>query len=134
MRTLSFIVDGKPEHWRRARYNPHQQRFFMDKRTKAGRDRLAAASKTAVHDQAWPMIEGRYVHAFILFYFPKPKVRSKHLGEIERLEMPDLDNLIKLVLDAMNGIAYVDDKLVTRVEAAKFEDDDDPRTEITLRS
>lgn len=32
---------------------------------------------------------------------------------------PDLDNIVKLVKDALNGVAYVDDKLVTDLAASK---------------
>lgn len=34
----------------------------------------------------------------------------------------DLDNLIKGVLDALNGIVYADDALVTKIQAEKTQD------------
>lgn len=33
---------------------------------------------------------------------------------------PDLDNLIKLVLDGLNGVAYEDDRQIARISAAKI--------------
>lgn len=35
---------------------------------------------------------------------------------------PDVDNLVKFVLDAMNGVAYTDDKQVARISACKVLD------------
>lgn len=46
----------------------------------------------------------------------------------------DLDNLVKLVLDALNGEAFRDDSQVVEINARKiFSDKDNARTEVTLR-
>lgn len=45
----------------------------------------------------------------------------------------DLDNLAKTVLDALNGVAYADDSQVIQLEAYKFVDAANPRTEVTVR-
>lgn len=58
----------------------------------------------------------------------------------EKMEMgycithKDLDNTIKIVLDALNSICYVDDKQVVVVNACKFWTMDTPRVEIILES
>ena len=44
----------------------------------------------------------------------------------------DLDNLSKLVLDALNGIAYRDDAQIEHLDARKDYDPENPRTEITI--
>ena len=36
---------------------------------------------------------------------------------------PDLDNLVKLVTDALNGIAYVDDERIKTLQAVQYEPD-----------
>jgi len=41
-------------------------------------------------------------------------------GEIVPLKRPDIDNLIKAVLDALNGVAWVDDKQITKICAEKI--------------
>lgn len=41
-------------------------------------------------------------------------------GEIYPIRKPDLDNIIKIVLDALNGSAYTDDKQVVRLDARKL--------------
>lgn len=62
------------------------------------------------------------------FYLRKPK---KPLHE-EPLKRPDMDNLIKTVLDGLNGIAYEDDKQIIKISAEKHWADDEPRTEILV--
>lgn len=44
----------------------------------------------------------------------------------------DIDNLIKPVLDALNGIAYLDDRLVIALHAFKKFDKENPRFEIEI--
>ena len=44
----------------------------------------------------------------------------------------DLDNLIKAVLDGLNGIAWADDAQVRHLAAELRTDKDDPRVEVTI--
>jgi len=44
----------------------------------------------------------------------------------------DLDNLVKLVKDALNGIAWRDDRQVVQLHASRFDRQDRPRTEIAV--
>ena len=41
-------------------------------------------------------------------------------GEIYPIRKPDLDNIIKIVLDALNGAAYADDTQVVQIDARKL--------------
>jgi Holliday junction resolvase RusA-like endonuclease len=68
--------------------------------------------------------------------FPIPKSTSKK----QRLEIgchpaylkkPDVDNLIKIILDALNGIAYRDDKQVYSVTCKKYYSET-PRTTVEM--
>jgi Holliday junction resolvase RusA-like endonuclease len=62
----------------------------------------------------------------IRFGMPIPKSYSKakrlaiQNGELHHTKTPDLDNLLKLVLDGLNGVAYIDDKQIIELSAAKF--------------
>ena len=40
-------------------------------------------------------------------------------GEEKPTKKPDIDNLVKLVLDALNGVFFADDKQVVELEAVK---------------
>lgn len=44
----------------------------------------------------------------------------------------DLDNTLKVLLDALRGIAYVDDSQVVRIEASRFDDPANPRVEVEV--
>lgn len=65
------------------------------------------------------------IEADITGMFPIPKSESKKKrglmldGEIHHTKKIDCDNLAKTVLDALNGIAYDDDKQVFRLNVEK---------------
>ena len=44
---------------------------------------------------------------------------SKISGEIKPIKKPDCDNIAKAILDALNGVAYDDDKQVVRLHVEK---------------
>jgi Holliday junction resolvase RusA-like endonuclease len=57
-----------------------------------------------------------------LFLFPRPSSRSfvrKTMGPEWHLQAPDLDNLVKGLLDALKGIAFRDDRQVVAIETQK---------------
>lgn len=51
--------------------------------------------------------------------WPKAK-REAAKANIIRPGKPDIDNVIKSIGDAMNGVVYTDDNLIYRVEATKM--------------
>jgi len=64
------------------------------------------------------------------FYLLRPKSRPKK--EIYPDRKPDLDNLVKSVKDALEGVIYTNDsRIVDEVVRKRY--DDPPRVEITIR-
>ena len=69
--------------------------------------------------------------------YPIPKSKSKkakaamRAGQIKPTKKPDCDNIIKIICDALNGVAYRDDAQVILTQAAK-EYSDEPRTDVRL--
>lgn len=65
------------------------------------------------------------LRAIIRAFFPIPKSTSKKKREqmrdlrILHTKRPDVDNVIKAVLDALNGVAYYDDSQVAEVVISK---------------
>lgn len=59
---------------------------------------------------------------------------AEHGCSVVRPGKPDLDNVIKSVLDGMNGIVFRDDVQVVRLTAEKFwcEGDEAPRVEVRV--
>lgn len=50
----------------------------------------------------------------------KKKKAAKLAGTIRPTKKPDIDNCIKIIADALNGLAYVDDTQIVAVVAEKF--------------
>jgi len=70
------------------------------------------------------MLEGPLaLHVDAVFQIPEswPKWRTvaAEQGEVVHTTKPDLDNLIKIVGDGLNGIAYRDDSQICDVSASK---------------
>lgn len=68
---------------------------------------------------------GNSVTLRIVARFLPPKSTSKKKqqqmleGDILPLKKPDMDNIVKVVADALNGVAYHDDTQIVLVEAKK---------------
>ncbi|MBR3003248.1 MAG: RusA family crossover junction endodeoxyribonuclease, partial [Clostridia bacterium] len=62
----------------------------------------------------------------IIAYYEVPKSASKKKkqqmlnDEIFPTVKPDTDNIAKSILDSLNGIAYLDDKQVVKLEVEKY--------------
>ena len=50
----------------------------------------------------------------------KKKKAAKLAGAIRPTKKPDIDNCIKIIADALNGLAYVDDTQIVGVTAEKY--------------
>lgn len=80
-------------------------------------------------------IEG-YIFADIVAYYQVPKGASKVKqakmmdGTIRPTTKPDIDNICKIIFDALNGIAYDDDSQIVLLTAEKKYGE--PRVEVTL--
>lgn len=66
------------------------------------------------------------VHIKMYFYMPTA-VKNKDRPTAPSVSRPDIDNLIKAILDGLNGVAYADDSQVFRLEAVKLTSNN-PRT------
>lgn len=122
---IRFIVEGKPQGKARAR-------TFYDQR--AGKMRSITPEQTKSYEDlirwSYKHAGGKYmgerlVRVTIKAVYPIPKSFSKKKyemamrGDIMPTTKPDCDNIIKVVLDALNGVAYYDDKQVIQVCCAK---------------
>lgn len=81
-------------------------------------------------------LEGRLQLA-MLAYFQIPKSAPKKLQklmdeQIERpIKKPDIDNILKIVTDALNKLAYDDDSQIVSVRVEKFYSYE-PRVEVAI--
>lgn len=69
--------------------------------------------------------KGEPIRMHIDAYYGPPKsiskIKAKKMisGELKPIKKPDLDNVIKIIADALNGIAYEDDTQLVEVHAVK---------------
>jgi len=75
------------------------------------------AFRTAWIDAQGDVFQGPVEFSKIVFLFSRPESHSKkrRLEREPKTTKPDLDNLIKLIFDALNGIAYNDDNQICRI-------------------
>ena len=74
----------------------------------------------------------------IIAYYSIPKSDSKRKreakldGTLRPTKKPDLDNLVKIIADSLNELAYYDDAQIVDVQCRKFYSDR-PRVEVRIR-
>jgi len=76
-----------------------------------------------------------HVQATIDAFFKLPKSQMKNASTLVGKpcdKRPDIDNVFKLCLDALNGICYEDDKQVVEISGHKFWDTE-PHIDIVLK-
>lgn len=90
---------------------------FTPKHTRDWEAQIKAAAKAAVEalhqafGETWPLVDADYSVDVVI-------ARARLVG--------DLDNYVKAVTDAINGVAYPDDKLVCRLSASMVLDRQNP--------
>ena len=74
----------------------------------------------------------------VLIYYEIPKATSKVKkfkmlsGEIRPTKKPDIDNVIKIIADSLNKLAYDDDKQIVECHCQKFYSEN-PRVELEIK-
>lgn len=133
---IRFTVPGTPKGWQRTGYNQKTGAKYTQEQTRTQEALVAWAYKKSCGAYRFP--SGTYVDMRVIAYLPIPKSKSKTVqqkmrsGEIRPTVKPDFDNIGKLIADALNGVAYDDDKCIVDAQVRKFYSDD-PRTEVILQ-
>lgn len=125
MRTLSITIPGEPCPKGRPRFSRRSGRAFTPAKTQAAEQSLAgrALSELRAMGHAAPL-EGPLELA-ALFVLPVPpswprwKQDAARLGTWLPTGRPDADNYAKLLLDALNGVLFLDDGQVVRLDVSK---------------
>ena len=125
-----LIIPGKPYPLKRAR----RMKFggmFDPKENVEAKKLVAQIARLAIRNP----IEGP-VSLSAVFEFERPK---SHYGKtlkasapVYHTQRPDVDNLIKTVLDGLNGIAWKDDAQVVSVSGEKVWSGSAPMTRVTI--
>lgn len=124
---ITFDVPGKPQGKARARtfYSPAAGNSVSKTPENTVlyenfiKDRYLQAAQGAYLEKGTP-VTLRVAARFL----PPKSVSKKRKGDMlegreQPLKKPDMDNIVKVVADALNGVAYHDDTQIAYVEARK---------------
>jgi Holliday junction resolvase RusA-like endonuclease len=127
---ISFTIEGEPTGKGRPRHGKYKT--YTPAKTKAVENNIAYFYKVNI---------GHYFEGYVklkldLYYSiaksdSKKKKLMKLNNELRPNKKPDIDNVVKLVADALNEVAYKDDTQIIELECRKFYRDI-PRIEITI--
>lgn len=136
MSSVSFTVPGPPKGKARARTVHTGGRTFSY--TPEGTVLYENLVKTCFcQTRAQPFNADEKLRANIIAYYPiaesssKKKRQQMLAGLIRPTKKPDLDNVIKSILDALNKVAYHDDTQIVSLSVEKFYSDS-PRVEVSI--
>lgn len=119
---VTFTVPGGPQGKARPRFVRKTGRTYTPDKTVAYEELVRQR-----YTQAAGMFpEGAQISAGIVAIFPIQKSASKKKatemrhGTIRPTKKPDTDNIAKIILDSLNGIAFKDDSQVVSLSVQKW--------------
>ena len=121
----SFKIPGRVQAKQRPRFNVKNGRTYTPQQTVKYESYVKGCYIDYMSQFGWLPLQGA-INAEIEVFIQVPKSDSKKLkqaklsGEIRPLIKPDVDNLCKTILDALNGLAYDDDKQVVECTVKKY--------------
>jgi Holliday junction resolvase RusA-like endonuclease len=138
MSSISFTIPGPPQ----GKARPHVVRIktgasvtYTPDKTVAYEERTRSRYQAAA--QGFKFSDNAQVGVQITAWYPVPKSKSKKVkaamlaGQIKPTKKPDSDNILKIVCDALNEIAYKDDVQIVLAQVAKNYADI-PRVDVRL--
>lgn len=126
---IKFTVIGDPVGKQRPRvtknctYTPRKtveyERLIRESWYYQSRESIEGGKPIRLSMTAWFGIPNSY-----------PKKLKAKLPNTPHMKKPDVDNIIKAVLDACNGSVFDDDKQVVCIQATKLYTDTNPRVDV----
>lgn len=121
---IVFEVPGEPRGQGRPRLNRNTGTIYKDSETRAYEQKIVAYYRKTLKAFRWP--DTGFVSVDVTAVYQIPKGSSKaavagmQAGRILPSRKPDIDNVLKAVMDALNGVAYKDDSRVVAISARKI--------------
>lgn len=143
---VSFTIDGEVKGKERPRFNTNTGRAYTAEQTMMYENWVKLLYRTTVKQY----FQGNVKMIVDCYYgitkkdksaLEKCNIKTKEYKEARAkldglnrpTKKPDLDNIIKVIADSLNGIAYKDDAQVVEVVSRKFYSET-PRVEVTIES
>ena len=138
MKEIKFAIDGPVQAQQRPRFsrqNGHV-RTYDDKKS---RNYKAHVQKCAARYAPEQLIDSA-IELHVVIYRPltsdikRSKVQTAKAlnGERKPVKKPDIENLVKGIMDGCTGVLWVDDSLITKLVAEKVFGEEE-RAEITIK-
>lgn len=122
---INFIVQGKVQAKQRPRFNRYSGKTYTPNETIAYENWVKDCyfrSISSIDNK--PTDKPLKVKIIAYYEVPRSASKKKKLqmlhNEIFPTIKPDTDNIAKSILDSLNGIAYLDDKQVVKLEVEKY--------------
>lgn len=125
MEEVHFIIPGKPIGKGRPRFTRTGHCWTPDKTVAYERYIKMTYWSTYGHRK---YAEDKALAVEIILYYPRPKRMTKvkrllaQKGVLRPTVKPDVDNVIKGILDALNGVAFEDDRQIVQIACEKWYD------------
>ena len=138
MNSVAFTIPGPPQGKARpkvVRIKTGASVTYTPDKTVRYEELTRSRYQAAAH--GFKFSDDAQLAVMIIARYPIPKSKSKKIkfamgaGQIKPAKKPDCDNIVKIVCDALNGIAYRDDAQIVEVQMAK-EYADEPGTDVRM--
>lgn len=122
---LDVVIPGEPKAKARPRFSRSSGRAYTPAATEQAEQSFQSRSWVALREAGWtePHKGPISVEVVCVLAVPASWAKAKKAqalsGELSPTGRPDVDNYAKLVMDALNGIAWVDDAQVVQLSVGK---------------
>ena len=136
MKQVGFVIAGPPIGKGRPRFNTKTGHAITPEKT-ANYETLVKWGYQ-MQCEGFRFDDEAMLDMRIIAYYPIPKSGTKMVLEKKRKNLlrptkkPDCDNVVKVIADALNQVAYKDDAQIVDCQVRKFFSEK-PRVEVTIR-
>ena len=153
METMKFTILGEPTGKGRPETKVmYSEKGFKDQRTGKVRNTLVnnvTPKKTVIYENRvkeeyrlqcgnYRFPDGAMLDMRIIAYYGIPKSQTKKKKELMKRQLlrptkkPDMDNVVKIIADSLNQVAYRDDTQIVDCQCRKFYSEN-PRVEVIIK-
>ena len=133
MRTVTFTIPGEPKGKGRPRFSSRSGRTYTPSETHDYENKVRLSYSQQVGSTRLYGAIRADITAYSKIPKSTPKKKAAELAEEHTpcLKAPDADNIAKIVLDALDGLVYENDKAVIYLTVGKLYGAK-PRVQVTL--
>ena len=113
----SFEINERAIGKQRPRYSRRTRRMYTPTKTSTFEEKVKWTFKSKYNIDTEPSTKPFKAKIIAIFEPPKStsKKKSKELLYKEYTKKPDVDNIAKVILDSLNGLAYKDDNQIAEL-------------------